>query len=289
MILQDLRLSSQINQHWRFSGIDHIDKCMDKTHFLSYPYNIDYRYNSRGFRDSEWPNSAAELQNSIWCIGDSFTVGLGAPMAHAWPNCLSDISNYRTINISMDGASNQWITRTTQKIIQEVDPKYVVIMWSYTNRREHKDILLNDEERRIHAIASSSEEDWEDFLDCKKIIDSISSNTVQFAVPEFHPEFIGITDCWNTIRDKNWPVLAPESLNDLYSLPQWILTEMKDVHQCLDKIQYFLTIQHICKTQIITVNRKDLGRDGYHFDLITANWIAAQALNHLKLENSRVT
>ena len=40
-----------------FLGMDDLNKCDTKIiqHFLSYPYPISYKLNSRGFRDEEWP------------------------------------------------------------------------------------------------------------------------------------------------------------------------------------------------------------------------------------------
>ncbi len=74
--------------------------------FLDYPYPISYSYNSHGFRDDEWPD---DLSNVIWCIGDSFTTGVGVPFDHRWPNILQSKINKRCINLGIDGASNELI------------------------------------------------------------------------------------------------------------------------------------------------------------------------------------
>ena len=133
MVLADLVLPSRVNQTWQYSGMDSIDKCADVAHFKSYPHTVEYHYNSRGFRDLEWPDN---LKNCIWCIGDSFTVGLGAAQSHTWPSLLQQATNTRTINISMDGASNDWIARRAVDIVQQINPESVVIHWSYLHRRE---------------------------------------------------------------------------------------------------------------------------------------------------------
>ena len=57
MILPDFLLPSRVNKRWEFSGIDSIEQCLDKNHFKNYPHPITYSYNSRGFRDNEWPES----------------------------------------------------------------------------------------------------------------------------------------------------------------------------------------------------------------------------------------
>ena len=82
------------------------------THFLSYDYPINYQHNSRGFRDSEWPN---DLDNIIWCVGDSFTKGLGAPVEHTWPSILQNKTNKRCLNVSINGASNPLLRIVTMR------------------------------------------------------------------------------------------------------------------------------------------------------------------------------
>ena len=70
---------------------------------------VKYNYNSRGFRDNEWPTK--NLVDTIWCFGDSFTVGLGQPQNECWPKVLESKINKKTINISLNGGSVNWITR----------------------------------------------------------------------------------------------------------------------------------------------------------------------------------
>lgn len=273
VILPELVLLSRVDQRWKFSGIDHVDHCRDKQHFLSYPHDLSYIYNSRGFRDQEWPSTVQELRNAIWCIGDSFTVGLGSPLEHTWPFQLSKLTNQRTINVSMDGASNEWIARVTQKIVQAVDPAKIVIMWSYTQRREKSDITLCDEDRRMQFDRTSDEQDWENFLNCYNNINLISS-PVQFAVPNFHPTLLDVGKCWQDIKGVDWPD-APQTLAELHALPASILSEIDTLHNCLERMQQALCVD------VVKVHNKDLARDGHHFDLITAEWIAGLAANQL--------
>ena len=124
MILPKLVIPSRINQHWIESGMDSYDLCVDKKHFKKYPHTVKYYYNSRGFRDREWPNS---VDDCIWCVGDSFTVGLGVPHEHSWSYILGERLNKRTINVSMDGASNTWIRRQAVQIL-ELQPKLLILM-----------------------------------------------------------------------------------------------------------------------------------------------------------------
>lgn len=282
LILKNLKLSSRANQKQKYSGIDSIKHCLNLQHFLSYPHNIDYQYNSRGFRDQEWPDTPDELRNAIWCIGDSFTVGLGSPLEHTWPYQLQSATGIRTINISMDGASNQWISRIAQQIIDEINPKQMVIMWSYTHRREHPDDSLNDEDRRLPNINSSDSDDWENFLTCKQNINSASTKIVHFSIPNFYTTNFDLYDTnlmWDQIKENHWPA-APRTINELEALPPQILEELKNLHNIYDEfaMRFNLRLQ---SDDVILVYSQDIARDGHHFDLITAEWVASQAALNL--------
>lgn len=285
MILPDLVMPSRVDQHWQYSGMDHINRCQDPKHFLSYPHNISYDYNSRGFRDEEWPNSNAELKDAVWCIGDSFTVGVGAPIQHTWPSRLSTKLQQRTINVSLDGASNEWMTRIAQTIVHAVDPKHMVIMWSHTHRREHYNSHQNDEARRIHSTKTTVEEDLDNLIECKAQIDSLAPHAVHFAIPGAHYNVLpSVAQCWNNIQIANRPADCPTTVAELTALDPKLLLEIKNLHNCLDKIQASLEFNYFLKTQldIEPVSQLDLARDGHHFDKLTADWVAQHAVMRLR-------
>ena len=167
MILPDLILPSRVNQHWYNNGFDSIDACMDKNYFKSFPYPVEYIFNSRGFRDSEWSKDLTQLQDAVWCIGDSFTEGLGSPTTHVWPYILQQRTDKKTINISMDGASNDWIARRACDILTEINPKKIIIHWSYTHRRE--DTIENALQKSWYNFYNKiKKSDWPD---CKYLKD----------------------------------------------------------------------------------------------------------------------
>ena len=187
MILPDLIIPTRVHQRWQYSGIDSLEYCHDKKHFLEYPYPVDYRFNSRGFRDTEWPESLQELQDAAWCVGDSFTVGLGQPYAHIWPQVLSRRLNRRTINVSMDGASNDWIYRRALQIHQEINPRLMIVMWSYTHRRESSDCSLGDEQRRLHFSQETSEQDLQHWLNLMTKLRTLPGHLIYSTIPRFDP------------------------------------------------------------------------------------------------------
>jgi hypothetical protein len=138
-MLSNFYVKNRINKKFDTSGLDTLEKCLDKKHFDEYPYNVYYEYNSRGFRDLDWPE---DISKSIWCIGDSFTVGIGAPVEHSWPAILSNRLAQSTINCGMDGASNDWISARVLELITELGPKNIIIQWSYLHRREQNGVSV---------------------------------------------------------------------------------------------------------------------------------------------------
>jgi hypothetical protein len=179
MILPNLKLISFANYYANSTGIDSLEsaeKRWTKKHFLNYPYQIEYKYNSRGFRGPEWPSNVNDV---CWCVGDSFTSGVGQPYEHIWPYVFSIKSNIPTINVSMDGASNMWISRKTIELL-EIEPKYIIIQWSYVHRRE-RDIIIggnNLDERRIVRNGNvTTEEDIQNTIDCINLVESKKRNT----------------------------------------------------------------------------------------------------------------
>jgi hypothetical protein len=191
----------------------------------------------------------------------------------------------------MDGASNEWISKIAENIIMSVGPVCIAIMWSYTHRREDNNSALSHEERRLFCPPNlrfrSDSDDWQNFLDCKNRIDNISSNTIQFAIPNFHPYPARAHINWDQIRGSDWPNTVPETLAEWNLLSSWILLEIKDLHQCLDSFQTELSYCDTVKVQhqhsVMLVDQKDLARDGYHFDLVTAAQVATQAADQLSL------
>jgi adenylylsulfate kinase len=164
-----------------FSGSDAVGQCVDVRHFANYKKEIIYKYNSRGFRDDEWPTK--KLDECVWCFGDSFTVGLGQPQHETWPSILSNKLQHPTINISLDGASADWITRQVISVLKEIQPKNIIIQWSYLHRREHDDDTLSDNSRRLWS--SSTVEDIDNFLENISTINhaNVTTNIIHSWIP----------------------------------------------------------------------------------------------------------
>jgi hypothetical protein len=283
MILPDFILPSRANQTWSYSGIDSLELCSNKHHFKSYPHNITYNYNSRGFRDAEWPNDLEELQSAIWCVGDSFTVGIGSPLEHTWVYQLGKQSNRRTINVSMDGASNMWIARKSLDIVNKIKPAHLIIQWSYISRREKTiDVARDDAWQRFYK--NVSDPSWPacsihniDQLP-KKILEEIY---LIHGWPGIHGvngsddenRRLWLTDCSAADDIKN-------TLDCIESLSQVKSTQI--VHSFIpDFVPH--TYRGVIESQIAglvipEIQRLDIARDGHHYDIKTVQWLVPQIL-----------
>ena len=291
VILPDLILPSRVNQQWLYSGMDSLEQCRDQQHFLNYPYTVDYVYNSRGFRDQEWPDNEQELRDAIWCLGDSFTVGIGQPFAHIWPYVLATATGRRCINISMDGASNDWIWRRAQDIRAAIQPPHMVIMWSYTHRRELADASLSDEQRRLGLSQASNEQDLIHWTGLVNKMHTMSLNIVQCTIPEYHSDLTIQSDTimqayWHDIKGQDWPAF-PRTVAELESLPDWIINELQNLHCCYRMLQHYLlppveqATSPIDSDVIHVTKRLDWARDHHHFDILTSQWVVDQIIPRL--------
>jgi len=277
-------LPTLANRQFDYTGMDSLDGCLDRELFTHWPHAIDYKYNSRGFRDLEWPQ---DLESAVWCLGDSFTVGLGSCFAHTWPQQLSQPDQCRVVNVAMDGASNDWIARTACDAYDLARPRNMVIMWSYLHRREDPNVDLPDVNRRLHFIRSTMAQDFENFNSCRKLVQThcTDSNLIELVIPNFVVNFDNVA--WKKIRDPSWPVLLPGTLKDFQALCPEIVTELRTIHGMdIDQLLEFYTIQQQnpqVLAGVIKVEYFDRARDGHHFDLLTAEWVAKQVQNLLNL------
>lgn len=140
-LLDSVQAPHLTNTSVLYHGHDSPDSCQNKKYFNSYPDKISYQFNSRGFRDQEWPD---DLKSSVWCIGDSETVGVGLPFADTWVQQLSRLIKTNCINISVLAVSNHWIYNHANTILNVVQPMTMVIHWSFVHRRPiPKEIVID--------------------------------------------------------------------------------------------------------------------------------------------------
>jgi len=168
-------------EHGPTSGMDTIDGYLEHPTinsplpFIKYPYPVYYNFNSRGFRGPEWPENLNEV---IWCLGDSFTEGVGVPFEHTWPSILQTKTKKQCINLGINGSSNRLILNIAKQVISEYNPKYMAIMWSYMHRR-HKDPW----EFIGFDVDASDEDNITEFTNCFNEANKLLANIYNTKVP----------------------------------------------------------------------------------------------------------
>jgi hypothetical protein len=264
MILPDFVLPTRVCQTWSYSGIDSLELCVDKKHFKSYPHTITYNYNSRGFRDAEWPDTIEELKQAIWCVGDSFTVGIGSPVEHTWPYQVSKLLNCQIINVSQDGASNMWIAKQALGIRAVFPTTKIVVQWSFLHRRESQ-----AGKQLHHASTLSLSDDINLWQQCLELLPNVVHSIIPDAAPGIDRR--EVDGWWYNSKLSSWPTAMPNKFEDFES--DWIehlrkqsVLENFQAHFCMSKL--------IKDHKVIYVSRQpgDLARDGFHYDIKTSRW-----------------
>lgn len=274
IVLDDLYISSQINLRTEFIGMDSIDYCNDKKWFGLYPHQVSYRFNSRGFRGEEWAGS------DIWCLGDSFTMGLGSPESHTW------CSQLKGTNVSMSGASNDWLARRALDIIEQVRPARLVIMWSFIERRElDVDTVAQKVWREFYQVIRDTQ--WPHDANFVDLPQKIQQEIAQ----KHHDPRIHINGNDISIKiDDDARIHQDYQASDQENIQNFADNIQKVALAMPTAIHAF--VPGFCRKDLETQCRAvmpdrclaitpklDLARDGYHFDIKTSRWIAQEVQN----------
>lgn len=258
-LLPELYLGTRADQHWNESGIDSVESCLDTDHYLSFPHKVEYHYNSRGFRDAEWPD---DLSQVIWCIGDSFTVGIGSPLEHTWPYILQQRTGRRAINVSMDGASNNWIARTAAAILSNFPTATMVVQWSFLHRRELdlQPILESKFQTFYNDIRDPSWPDCASIKDFDQLPDDIKSE-----ITNVH---------------KGWPIVVHGDESVVHHTRSTVEEDIANTQACLAQLPLHVVHTAIPNwapngseqkfNNVIPTKQLDYARDKFHYDILTS-------------------
>jgi|688.fasta_scaffold670782_1 hypothetical protein len=173
-ILPNLYIGNLIDEQYGCYGTDtisHATKHNRIEHYNNYYHKIHYIFNERGFRDRNWPR---DLQDSVWCVGDSHTLGIGVRQEEIYPNVLENISSKSVINVSFYAANNIWISCAAVEILQQIKPKNLVIGWT------HFDKIIFPDEPVTNKL--------ENLIFFKKCVDRVlkanqNTNIIHFIIP----------------------------------------------------------------------------------------------------------
>ena len=260
ILLPDLFEITRANQHWNESGIDTLDRCENCSHYLSYPHPVEYQYNSRGFRDAEWPDNLTDV---VWCVGDSFTAGIGSPREHTWPYILQTRTGQRTINVSLDGASNNWIARVAVAILTQFPRAKMVVQWSFLHRREADlaSIMELKFQKFYNTVKDPSWPECNNLKEFEKLPEQIKTQ-----ITDIHKWTNTVYGDERRITHQPGATVNEDIINTqqcMAQLPGHV------VHTAIPNWAPPGTKFHF--QNVIPVKQLDLARDAFHYDILSSN------------------
>lgn len=169
-------------------GLDSPAHCFDRRMFDQHP-PVRYQFNEVGFRT----HSVDRFQhNSILAIGDSFTLGLGNNEQDRYTNIIEQQLSHQVLNFSLNGASNDWITRKLRQLLQLFQPRAIVIHYTFSHRRERPQLDWHDDERTECEPIYSIEQNYQNWFANFKTIETLAGNIklVHSFIPHWHDQTI---------------------------------------------------------------------------------------------------
>ncbi len=110
-------------------------------------YDIEYTFNSHGFRTAEF-----DITECFVALGCSFTVGTGLQEYQVWPSLLSERISVPVYNLGVYGAAMDTIYRIAKEYLTTLNPKFVALLVPPKGRYEY----FNGTSYRVITTASSN-------------------------------------------------------------------------------------------------------------------------------------
>ena len=185
----------------------------------------------------------------------------------------------------MDGASNAWIARKTVDILTEINPKYIILHWSYLHRREisQQEIWEKEADRGWRELYSMFREPG--WPDCDTVAESKQ-------LPQYMQEKIALhwVNPYYTDEERRQTDTQSTLEQDLQNFKD-CLTSINHANQRTKIIHSFIpnftagdTLQDIIDsvlpaTDVIPYfDKLDIARDGHHYDIKTATYFVNQLI-----------
>jgi len=160
-VQQHIGIPFYANLQTGFLGLDSPEHCFDRLAFDKHP-GVHYQFNDVGFRT----HATGQFQSdAILVLGDSFTLGLGNNAGERYTDLLEQQLSHQVLNFSLNGASNDWISRKLQQLLPLFQPRAVVIHYTFSHRRERPRPDWHDDERTECEPFYSFEENYQNWFD----------------------------------------------------------------------------------------------------------------------------
>lgn len=124
----------------------------DMDAYNNYP-KFEYKFNSRGFRDEEWPDNT---DNVIWLVGDSGSMGVGVAYEDTYPVLIEKALNTRIIKACKLNGNNYFdVFMYAQDILKTIKPKVLLVQWSFLWRNhipKDESVVVTDKQDVIATL-----------------------------------------------------------------------------------------------------------------------------------------
>jgi len=189
-------------------GMDSVEHCRNRKVFSQYP-EVTYQFNELGFRTH---NVNCFDTNAILVLGDSFTLGLGVNSKDRYSDIIEKTLNHQVLNFSLNGASNDWISRKLEQLLKYFTPRAIILHYTFSHRRERPNSDWFDDERTECEPFYSSQQNFDNWL---KNFNSISGMyqgpTIHSFIPNWHDQLVNYTNLGDNVLA---PVLQIDQARD---------------------------------------------------------------------------
>lgn len=280
MILPTLIVPNRINNKLKYLSPDTPEDSTNKHQFDSWPSEISYEFNSRGFRDREWPK---DLDKCVWFLGDSVVLGIGQSLPDTLCSRFENITGLTAVNLGVRGISNHTTAYMAQQVLNEVQPTNLVIFWSYFRRRPKKDTY----DFLIEGCKDPTKsDDVKDMLYFRNLVRHLPTNFKTNIIHVFCPGYSifgqsSAQNIWCDIKDPLWP---PEFIG-LDHLPSNIVEEISCVHGLytfFKNVTEWNNFKNSFEHAVDNIVIQDLARDNYHWGSETNKSVVLEIQKRLK-------
>ena len=159
---------------WDHKSFDIFDNLKDRKNSEHFKIGgdesgkIKYTFNELGFRGDSL-ETYQSAKKKFLVFGCSHTVGLGNELKDTWVQRVSDRTGHSYINCSVQGLSNDTISRAVLSFTEYLKPDFVIVLHTYPHRREY----TTSEGRKCSPKPDVKWDFWETEQG-KKIHDSIT-------------------------------------------------------------------------------------------------------------------
>lgn len=154
-------------------GLDSAEHCVDCITFDQH-LPVHYQFNDVGFRT----HASNQFQsNAILVLGDSFTLGLGNNATERYSDLIEQQLSHQVLNFSLNGASNDWISRKLQQLLKLFQPRAIIVHYTFSHRRERPFPDWHDNERTECEPFYSSQENYQNWFENFQTVCALAGNT----------------------------------------------------------------------------------------------------------------